>query len=121
MDIYNIIIILLVFIITYKYWCHNFIKNIKNTENLENIGLVNGSDKKDDEVANKNDDPLNKTKTLTKQIDLLEQKEFEDVVVFRSTPIWGEGLTGLQKCMENCVGSCVEIGVTNNAMCFPRK
>lgn len=79
----------------------------------EQFGSANSTDS-----ANSTN-PANKTKTVINPIDILEDKSFEDVVFYRSEPVWGEE-TGLQKCLENCNGTCMEFGVTNDSMCFPR-
>lgn len=57
--------------------------------------------------------------SIINKIHVLEDADFADVVFHRSVPVWGE-MTGLQKCMDNCNGTCVEFGYTNDAMCYPK-
>lgn len=45
-------------------------------------------------------------------------KQFEDLVVYNNDP---DGRIGLDKCIENCKGYCVEYGLTGSAYCFPVK
>lgn len=70
-------------------------------------------------LNNPTNNPTKNTKTVARQIDLLEDKSFDDIVFYRSEQVWGEE-TGLQKCLKNCNGTCVEFGVTNDSMCFPK-
>jgi hypothetical protein len=115
MDITDIIIIVLVLILVYRFGQKSVeqatCKNIKSMENLENISANN---------ENSIDiDPEKKTKSITKQVDLLKDGAFSDVKMYYSEPVWGE-MTGLQKCMNECRGTCTEFGLSGSAMCFPR-
>lgn len=92
-----------------------------NTENFESDTIKNTiKNRTIDANASEEEDPLKKTKSVITPIELLTDNAFSDVTFHRSVPIWGEE-TGLQKCMDNCNGTCVEFGVTGDAMCFPRQ
>jgi hypothetical protein len=45
-------------------------------------------------------------------------KQFEDLVVYENL---ANGRLGLDRCIENCKGYCVEYGLTGSAYCFPVK
>ena len=47
-------------------------------------------------------------------LDLTHQ--FEDMLVYNNDP---DGRLGLDKCIEDCQGYCVEFGQTGTAYCFP--
>ena len=55
-----------------------------------------------------------KASTVPDILDLTNQ--FEDMVVYDNDP---DGRLGLDKCIENCHGYCVEFGQTGTAYCFP--
>jgi hypothetical protein len=115
MEAIDIIIIVLVLVLVYglgqKSAEQSTCKNIKPIEKLENISINN---------QNSIDiDPEKKTKSITKQVDLLKDGAFSDVKMYYSEPVWGE-MTGLQKCMNECRGTCTEFGLSGSAMCFPR-
>lgn len=108
-DILDIIIILLTIVITYVI----FIKpRVHQKENLQNTDSTN----KDANQTNTNGD---KSKTLVRQIDILEDGSFSDVVLYKSEHIIGQS-TGLDKCLEKCNGTCVEFGYSGDTMCFPQ-
>lgn len=109
MDILDVIIVALLLAIVYSFWKkYNEYFQIEKLENVQNNNIIN------------EEDPVKKTKSVTKKIELLEDGAFSDVVLFRSIPIWG-AKTGLQACMENCNGVCLDFGPTNDSMCFPRQ
>ena len=112
MDKFDIIIFMLLLFyiyvfIKYKYYRCNKHNDEYFSTSITPIASINPTD------------PTKDTKTMTRQIDLLEDKSFDDVIFYRSEPIWGEE-TGLQKCLNNCNGTCVEFGVTGDCMCFPK-
>jgi hypothetical protein len=43
-------------------------------------------------------------------------KMFDDIIVYDNDP---DGRIGLDKCIENCKGYCVEYGQTGDAYCYP--
>lgn len=51
---------------------------------------------------------------------LMNDSLFKDVVYYEND-IRGDarGRIGLDKCLENCNGTCLEFGITGNAYCFP--
>jgi hypothetical protein len=106
MDTFDILIILLLILLTYTLLKRLTNNSIEKLESVESTGFV--------------EDPLKKTKSITHPIDLLQDNAFSDVVFYRSGNIIGME-TGLQKCMENCVGTCQLFGHGFDAMCFPRQ
>ena len=52
--------------------------------------------------------------------DALDGMLFEDVNLYESEPVV-DGEYGLEKCIKNCKGMCVEFGITGDAYCFPKK
>jgi hypothetical protein len=44
------------------------------------------------------------------------KNKFEDIISYDNDP---NGRLGLDKCIENCRGYCVEYGQTGDAICFP--
>lgn len=55
--------------------------------------------------------------TIKKPADIVELKQqFDDIVVYDNDK---DGRIGLDKCIENCNGYCVEYGMTGSANCFP--
>jgi hypothetical protein len=64
-------------------------------------------------------DPMKKADT--KKIDILDDPLFKDVVFYQNDDdVYLEGKkTGLDKCLDICVGKCVEFGMTSAAFCFP--
>lgn len=89
----NVLIIMVAIIILYivvKYW--------NNTESfLVDIKKINKSSSRDHSIL---DDPL-----------------FGDVKEYQNDD---DGRLGIDKCLENCKGNCLEFGVTGIAYCFPR-
>ena len=51
--------------------------------------------------------------------DILDDKLFSDVIYYMSDNDL-DGDWGLDKCMDDCDGICVEFGMTTNAYCFPK-
>lgn len=55
--------------------------------------------------------------SLKKTIDVLDlSNQFDDIIEYQNEP---DGRIGLDKCIENCNGYCVEFGMTGDAHCFP--
>lgn len=50
--------------------------------------------------------------------DALDGMLFEDVNLYQSEAVI-DGELGLEKCIKNCKGMCVEFGMTGDAYCFP--
>lgn len=52
--------------------------------------------------------------------DFLKDPLFKDVVVYENdqNPYLSKSGLGLHKCFKDCKGTCVEIGVSGNTMCF---
>jgi hypothetical protein len=46
------------------------------------------------------------------------KKQFTDMIVYDNDP---SGRIGLDKCIENCNGYCVEFGQTGAAYCYPAR
>lgn len=115
MDILDILIMLLLIILAYTLLPK---LNTNSVEKLESVGPVIQLRQPLEQFVKPDEDPIKKTKTITHPIDLLQDNSFSDVQFFRSEPVWGME-TGLQKCMKNCTGTCLEFGVTNDSMCFP--
>ena len=57
----------------------------------------------------------------TKKIEILDDTLFNDVVTYHNDddPYSENGKIGLEKCLDNCIGNCVEFGVTGTTLCFP--
>jgi hypothetical protein len=51
--------------------------------------------------------------------DALDGLLFEDVNLYESEHTV-DGELGLEKCIKNCKGMCVEFGMTGDAYCFPK-
>lgn len=53
-------------------------------------------------------------------IDILQDASFKDTIFFTNDedPYADGKQLGLQKCFDQCKGTCVEFGVTGNAFCF---
>ncbi len=64
------------------------------------------------------DNNINKRKFKEKG-EILEGKLFDNIKIYYNTPILGEQL-GLEKCILDCDGMCVEYGITGNTFCFPK-
>ena len=65
---------------------------------------------------------------LTKDImsqshDILLDPVFSNVIVYNNddNPYVEGEQNGLDKCLENCDGKCIEFGITGIATCFPNK
>lgn len=50
--------------------------------------------------------------------DIMEDLLFKDVIMYQNDYTM-EGELGLEKCIKDCKGRCVEYGVTGNTFCFP--
>jgi hypothetical protein len=57
-------------------------------------------------------------KGVREKSDALDGMLFEDVNLYQSEPVV-DGELGLEKCIKNCKGMCVEFGMTGDAYCFP--
>jgi hypothetical protein len=53
--------------------------------------------------------------------DIMVDPLFENLTFYINDedPYKKGGKLGLEKCFDNCIGSCVEFGITGNAFCFP--
>ena len=51
--------------------------------------------------------------------DVLEGTAFDDVILIKGEHTI-DGELGLEKCIKNCPGMCVEYGMTGDAFCFPK-
>lgn len=71
---------------------------------IENLNVVDSSQKPD-----------------TKKIDFLDDPLFKDVIFYKNDddPLLDGRKTGLEKCIELCNGRCVEFGITGASFCFP--
>ena len=57
--------------------------------------------------------------TVKKTHDILDlSKQFDDLITYEND---ADGRIGLDKCIENCNGYCVEYGLTGVAHCFPAR
>lgn len=54
-------------------------------------------------------------------IDLMDDSLFKDIVVYSNDedPYEPGGRLGIDKCLDECPGKCVEFGVTGIGYCFP--
>jgi hypothetical protein len=62
----------------------------------------------------------NQNKDIIQGSEPLEGKLFDDVIMIKGAKTL-EGELGLEKCIKNCDGMCVEYGMTGDAFCFPKK
>lgn len=55
--------------------------------------------------------------------DIMEDPLFKDVKTYNNddNPYMLGQKNGLEKCLDECKGRCVEFGVTGIAFCFPRE
>ena len=60
-----------------------------------------------------------KKKEVKQGSDALDGLLFEDVNLYESEHTVG-GELGLEKCIKDCKGMCVEFGMTGDAYCFPQ-
>jgi hypothetical protein len=81
----------------------------ENTENTENF------------VSNTNDINKKKQFGLLNNNDLITDSLFSNVVIYNNdkNPYAKDGMLGIDKCMKECDGSCVEFGITGTGWCFP--
>jgi hypothetical protein len=98
-----IIVILLIWIAYLLYT-----KREHFAQAIPTIQIVDPKNKKSLEDLRKNK-PLN---------NIFEDKLFSDVITYENDL---DGRLGLDKCIENCKGLCVEYGETGLAHCFPEK
>lgn len=57
--------------------------------------------------------------TVKKTPEILDLKQqFDDIITYDNLP---DGRIGLDRCIENCNGYCVEYGITGSANCFPAR
>lgn len=59
----------------------------------------------------------------SESINLLGDPLFSDVILYNNdeNPYVAGEESGLEKCLDNCDGNCVEYGVTGITYCFPRQ
>ena len=55
------------------------------------------------------------------QPEILKDMFFQDVVMIDNDEDLSTGMLGIDKCMDQCNGNCVEYGITGQGMCFPAK
>lgn len=60
---------------------------------------------------------LDKIMKVKQGPELLDDKLFSDVIPYDNQE---DGRIGLDRCLEECNGVCVEYGMTGNAHCFPK-
>lgn len=55
-------------------------------------------------------------------IDLLDDSLFRDIIVYNNDedPYEPGGRLGIDKCLDECSGKCIEFGVTGVGYCFPK-
>lgn len=51
--------------------------------------------------------------------DPYDDNVFADIITFNNDPIIN-GKLGIEKCIEQCKGKCVEFGMTGIGYCFPK-
>jgi len=51
--------------------------------------------------------------------DPLDGTLFSDVIMYMNDPVL-DGEIGVEKCIRNCNGMCVEYGMTGDCFCFPK-
>ena len=91
-----LIILILMFIYFSNYNEHyQILENNKTTQssNLPKTGIRQGSDPLDGQL-------------------------FSDVIMYKNDPVL-DGEIGVEKCIRQCKGMCVEYGITGDCFCFP--
>lgn len=72
-------------------------------------------------VTQKESNPLTED-IMSESLNILLDPVFSNIIVFNNdTNPYAEGETiGLDKCLKQCNGDCVEFGITGIATCFPK-
>ena len=97
------IVLLLILIIVYLlYNTNEYYTTIKSDSDKEYRKFSNQMKKKD----------------VRQGSDALDGLLFEDVNLYESEHTV-DGELGIEKCIKNCKGMCVEFGMTSDAYCFP--
>lgn len=54
--------------------------------------------------------------------DLLDDSLFRDIIVYNNDedPYQPGGRLGIDKCLDDCSGKCIEFGITGVGYCFPK-
>ncbi len=65
---------------------------------------------------NNNENFLSAIKKIERTPSYLDDPLFSDIIPYDNDE---DGRLGLDKCLANCNGVCLEYGVTGNANCFP--
>jgi len=75
------------------------------------------------EYLNVNSEENDAKKSDINKIDMLNDPLFKDVIFYQNDDdVYSPGKkTGLEKCLDVCIGKCVEFGITGATFCFPNK
>lgn len=118
---FNILIIIIILLCAVSIFFPKYDNNARNIEGLSNISSVKKTKKATSEEINK--DAVKKGATPENTINILMDPTFKDVKFMSNDVdfVYADGQkTGLEKCLEQCVGSCVDYGFSGNSFCFPR-
>jgi hypothetical protein len=106
MDFLIILLIILAILVICIYDNDISIEKFKNSLDVSGKVVAINPDKSQMKDINKVDFGPN----------LLNDKVFSDIITYQNN---SDGRVGLDKCYEDCKGTCVEYGITGIAQCFP--
>lgn len=83
-------------------------ENITQTTNNKNITQTTNNE--------------NIQKTSKRNIPILEDSLFKNITIYLNDDLWenSDGSSGIEKCLFQCDGKCVEYGYSGDALCFPK-
>lgn len=105
-------LIILFLIIAIIYSVHH-----KRTSINEGMSSTHSSNKPKQSESSADDEKPSDKRADVKQVNILEDPAFSDIVFHKSDRIIGQN-TGLDKCLNSCNGICTEFGITGDAMCY---
>jgi len=108
------IVLILILIIIYLLYNNNEYYSTKESESESES--ESGSDL---DIEYKQFSNQMQQKGVKQGANILDSLLFKDVNIYESEHTI-EGELGLEKCIKNCKGMCVEFGMTGDAYCFPK-
>lgn len=117
MDILALIIVFFILILLYLILTTKNDQQNNNNNKIESLLSVKGENSYSFSVLS---EEAKNSGTPQNRIPLLEDPSFSDVIFYTNddNPYVDNQKIGLQKCFDQCNGTCVEFGITGSSFCF---
>ena len=104
-----------------KFYNQNYIEHYKIVDGTSSTDFINTKTNIKTNINNKTNTDKENTlsdKGIRKGSDPLDGQLFEDVIMYKNDNNL-DGEIGVEKCIKQCKGMCVEYGTTGECFCYP--